>query len=72
VFKQVLTCNIETLGEFKNERPNERTPNTETTQTAQSTGLQKDVFNVVPQIGLTPAPRAAYPGLPLRLPVQDD
>lgn len=71
VFKQVLTCVIETLGEFKNELPNERTPDTEA-QTAQTTGLQKDVFNVVPQIGLTPAPRAAYPGLPSRQPVQDD
>jgi len=71
VFKQVLTCTIETLGEFGNERPNERTPDTQA-QPAPTTGLQKDVFNVVPQIGLAPAPRAAYPGLPLRQPVQDD
>jgi hypothetical protein len=69
IFKQVLNCVIETLGEFKNERPNQResTPPGQSTTTP-PTGLQRDVFNVVPQYGSTPATRPGYPGLPLRLP----
>ena len=72
VFKQVLNCNIETLGEFENERPNQRTSDTNTQTTTSTTGLQKDVFNAVSPIGLTPAPRAVYSGLPLRPSAQDD
>jgi hypothetical protein len=71
-FKQVLNCNIETLGEFENERPNQRTPDTEIAPTTPTTGLQPDVFNAVPQFSPAPVPRAAYPGLPLRQPAQDD
>lgn len=71
VFKQVLTCVIETLGEFSNERPNEREPSTTATASSPS-GLLTERLAAVSTTAFTPAPRAVYPGLPLRQPAQDD
>jgi hypothetical protein len=71
VFKQVLTCVIETLGEFKNELPNERTPDTETA-TSSPIGLVEDVIAANSANAFAPTPRLAYPGLPLRQPERDD
>ena len=70
VFKQVLTCVIETLGEFKNELPNDRTPETPPT-TPPTTGLVEDRFNILSPLGVTATTRPGYPGLPLRQPTQD-
>ena len=74
VFKQVLTCVIETLGEFNNERPNEREPSTTAAVSSLSSpsGLLTERLTAVSTTAFTPAPRAAYPGLPLRQPAQDD
>lgn len=71
VFKQVLTCVIETLGEFNNERPNEREPST-TAVASSPSGLLTERLTAVSTTAFTPATRAAYPGLPLRQPTQDD
>jgi hypothetical protein len=71
VFKQVLTCVIETLGEFKNELPNDREPST-TPATSSPTGLVEDRFNILSPLGVTATTRPGYPGLPLRQPAQDD
>lgn len=72
VFKQVLNCVIETLGEFKDEVPNQRAPTTTASTAGKPTGLLTDNFNIVSSLGIGTPARAEYPGIPLRLPAQDN